>query len=180
LASRSSSSSRPPPPALPPWAGLRRDSEGAREVGPDSLDPPLTSTIPWSGAENLAYGAAVVLGLEPPSPSSPKRRAPMTDPYLPPEAIELPITDELDLHPFRPRDMGTLVPDYLQECRERGINPVRVVHGKGTGQLRKGLHKLLDRLPFVERYELCGRGHGAWGATRVWLRPAADPGDPTP
>ena len=52
------------------------------------------------------------------------------------EPVELPITDELDLHTFRPHEIGDLLPDYLEACREKGIFTVRVVHGKGTGTLR--------------------------------------------
>jgi DNA-nicking Smr family endonuclease len=40
---------------------------------------------------------------------------------------------ELDLHTFRPRDLGDLLPEWLAICRERGILRVRVIHGKGRG-----------------------------------------------
>ena len=92
-------------------------------------------------------------------------------PWMPPEFIEVPITDELDLHDFRPSEVGSLLPEYFHACRERGFLVVRVVHGKGTGALRKGVHALLARLPEVERFESAGRGSGDWGATRVWLKP---------
>ncbi|MBN1424980.1 Smr/MutS family protein, partial [Candidatus Fermentibacteria bacterium] len=52
------------------------------------------------------------------------------------DAYEMPITDELDLHAFAPREVKSLVQDYLALCRERGILEVRIVHGKGTGFLR--------------------------------------------
>jgi len=41
------------------------------------------------------------------------------------EPIELPITGELDLHTFRPNEIGDLLPDYFEECRKRGILSVR-------------------------------------------------------
>jgi DNA-nicking Smr family endonuclease len=87
------------------------------------------------------------------------------------EPVELPIDGELDLHAFHPRDVGRLVPDYLTECRRRGILEVRVVHGKGTGAVRRMVHSVLDKMPEVLGYRLGGSGGGEWGATIVTLKP---------
>ncbi len=87
------------------------------------------------------------------------------------DAVEMPIDGTLDLHTFHPRDAHLLVPDYLQECRARGILQVRVVHGKGTGALRRTVQAVLDRLEYVESYSSGGMGGGGWGATLVHLRP---------
>ena len=87
------------------------------------------------------------------------------------QPVELPIDGTLDLHTFRPREAADLVADYLSECRKRGILNARVIHGKGTGALRRTVHAALDRLPFVEDYALAGTGGGGWGATLVRLRP---------
>lgn len=95
--------------------------------------------------------------------------------YWEPEPVELPITGELDLHTFSPKEVKDLVPDYLAECRQRGILQVRIIHGKGKGILRKTVHTILERLPEVARYELGGHGAGSWGATLVTLLPL-DPG----
>ena len=67
----------------------------------------------------------------------------------PEEITPLPINGELDLHTFRPNEIKTLIPDYLDACMEAGIEEVRIIHGKGTGQLREGVHRLLERLPEV-------------------------------
>ena len=88
-----------------------------------------------------------------------------------PAPIEIPIDGTLDLHTFRPPEIKDLVPDYLRECQTRGILQVRIVHGKGTGTLRRTVHALLARLPFVESYRLADLGSGSWGATLVILRP---------
>lgn len=87
------------------------------------------------------------------------------------DPVPLPITDELDLHTFRPADLGDLIPAYLEACRERGILSVRIIHGKGTGTLRATVLALVSRLPFVLRAEACDETSGSWGATRVYLKP---------
>lgn len=84
--------------------------------------------------------------------------------------VALPITGELDLHTFRPRDIASLLPDYFAECRQKGIRRVRVIHGKGIGQLRRTVHTILSRLPEVAAYEPAGELEGSWGATIVWLK----------
>ncbi len=94
-----------------------------------------------------------------------------------PEVIEIPIDGTLDLHTFRPQELGELLPDYLAACRERGILQLRIVHGKGTGALRRSVHALLERSRLVADYRLAGVGAGDWGATLVELHPA-DPADP--
>lgn len=86
------------------------------------------------------------------------------------EPVEFPIRDEIDLHTFRPNEIGELLPEYFHACREKGIFAVRVVHGKGTGALREGVHRLLEKLPEVESFHLAGAGSGSWGATWVYLR----------
>jgi DNA-nicking Smr family endonuclease len=86
------------------------------------------------------------------------------------EPVELPIDGTLDLHTFRPRDLKCLLPDYLALCREKGILQVRIVHGKGTGALRRTVHAILGRLPEVESFRLAGEGAGSWGATLVELK----------
>jgi dsDNA-specific endonuclease/ATPase MutS2 len=86
------------------------------------------------------------------------------------EVVPLEITDTLDLHTFNAADVSELVPDYLDECVKKGISEVRIVHGKGTGVLRRVVHAALDRHPRVVSYRLGGRYEGGWGATLVVLR----------
>jgi DNA-nicking Smr family endonuclease len=86
------------------------------------------------------------------------------------ELVRIPITGELDLHTFRPRDVGDLIPAYLAECVSGGLREVRVVHGKGTGTLRTTVHALLQRSPLVQSFRLADETRGSWGATLVTLR----------
>lgn len=87
------------------------------------------------------------------------------------DVVEIPIDGVLDLHLFRPRDIRTLIPDYLVECHRRGITAVRIIHGKGTGSLQKGVHALLQRSSLVVHYRLADSLAGGWGATLVDLVP---------
>ena len=88
----------------------------------------------------------------------------------PQDPVEVPITGELDLHTFRPREVGELVPDYIDECLRLGILSLRIVHGKGTGTLRELVHKKLRQHPAVVSFRLGDEQTGSWGATLVRLR----------
>jgi dsDNA-specific endonuclease/ATPase MutS2 len=83
----------------------------------------------------------------------------------------LPITPELDLHTFRPSDVGDVVEAYLDEARCRGILEVRIVHGKGRGQLLRSVHALLARRADVISFSLATPLFGGPGATFVRLNP---------
>jgi len=87
------------------------------------------------------------------------------------QPVEVPISAELDLHNFRPNEIGSLLPEYFRECRLRGLTQVRVIHGKGSGTLREGVHRLLEKLPEVESFKLGDETSGSWGATLVRLKP---------
>ena len=85
------------------------------------------------------------------------------------ETTELEITDTLDLHSFPPKEVGALVADYLDEARQRGFTSVRLIHGKGIGNLRRTVHAVLERTPFVKSFRLADETAGSWGATVVEL-----------
>jgi DNA-nicking Smr family endonuclease len=87
------------------------------------------------------------------------------------EPIEVPIDGTLDLHTFRPAEVGTLLDAYLEACRERGILELRIIHGKGTGTLRRTVEAFLSRDPRVASFGPGGFTGGSWGATRATLRP---------
>ena len=81
------------------------------------------------------------------------------------------LTDELDLHTFLPRECADVVGEYITAAHDAGFTCVRIVHGKGTGTLRRIVHAVLDRHPAVARYALADAASGSWGATLVELTP---------
>ncbi len=90
--------------------------------------------------------------------------------YLQPVILE--IDGTLDLHTFSPKDLRTLIPDYIEECLAKGIFHLRIIHGKGTGNLRRSVHAILERTTSVVSYRLAGEDGGSWGATLVTLKKA--------
>jgi DNA-nicking Smr family endonuclease len=88
-----------------------------------------------------------------------------------PEAVRIEIDGVLDTHSFSPRDLRTLIPDYLEECQRRAILSVRLIHGRGIGAVQRSVHALLARSPLVVGYRLADVDAGGRGATVVDLRP---------
>jgi len=86
------------------------------------------------------------------------------------EIIELPIDGELDLHTFKPSEVKDLVNDYIEAAKEKGLTQIRIVHGKGTGTLRKTVHALLSRHSDVSEFHLADETAGGWGATIVTFK----------
>jgi len=86
------------------------------------------------------------------------------------EPLRLPIEDVLDLHTFSPRDVPELLEDYFDECLKAGIFSVRLIHGKGSGILKKRVHALLKRSPLVAAFKDAPPDAGGWGATLVALQ----------
>jgi len=93
---------------------------------------------------------------------------PDDDPFGGP--VELPLDGLLDLHAFDPRDLGELLPAWIDESHAAGLRSLRVVHGKGTGALRRAVEAILARHPLVAAFRPAGEDAGGWGATLVALR----------
>lgn len=86
------------------------------------------------------------------------------------EPVELPLDGVLDLHNFRPSEVGELLPDWMVASRRAGWTALRVIHGKGTGALRARVEGLLARSPLVARFGVDPYNRGA---TAVDLHPPA-------
>ena len=86
------------------------------------------------------------------------------------EPVEVPITDVLDLHSFRPAEVPDVVRDYLDAAYEKGLRHLRIIHGRGIGVQRQTVRTLLGRDPRVVAYGDAPAEAGGWGATWVRLR----------
>jgi len=81
--------------------------------------------------------------------------------------VHVPIEEALDLHPFAPREVPSVVDAYLRAAHERGFSEVRVIHGRGIGVQRAVVHRVLASHPLVETYWDAPESH--LGATVVKL-----------
>jgi DNA-nicking Smr family endonuclease len=96
----------------------------------------------------------------------------MTEPPSPfDDPVIIPIEDHLDLHPFQPKEIPSVVEEYLLQCREAGFVEVRLIHGKGKGVQRNIVRSLLGRLPGIKSFHEAPAEAGGWGATVVILEP---------
>ncbi|MCL2876939.1 MAG: Smr/MutS family protein [Betaproteobacteria bacterium] len=82
----------------------------------------------------------------------------------------IPVEDSIDLHTFSPRDVLSVVEEYLEEAAAKGYKEVRLIHGKGTGTQRAAVRSLLARHHLVEFFSDAPPEAGGWGATRVIIR----------
>ena len=87
--------------------------------------------------------------------------------------MHVPIEDSLDLHAFAPRDIPSVVAEYLEEAVARGFREVRLVHGRGTGTQRAVVQRLLRDHPLVASFGDAPPERGGWGATDVILKPGS-------
>ena len=92
------------------------------------------------------------------------------DDFVEGEPIAIPITDTLDLHPFRPDEIHDVAREYLDEAHTRGFAQVRLIHGRGIGVQRERIRALLAELDYVAGFHDADHTGGGWGATVVLLR----------
>ena len=84
------------------------------------------------------------------------------------EPVRVPIEDAIDLHAFAPRDVISVVDEYLRAARDAGFTDVRLIHGRGKGVQRAEIQRLLRGHALVEAYRDAPESH--LGATLVRLR----------
>jgi DNA-nicking Smr family endonuclease len=81
---------------------------------------------------------------------------------------KIPIEDALDLHTFAPRDIPSVVDEYLRAAHEAGLREVRLIHGRGIGVQRARVQQVLRGHPLVESYGDAPESH--LGATVARLK----------
>ncbi len=84
------------------------------------------------------------------------------------DVVRIPIEEAIDLHSFAPRDVVSVVDDYLQAAAESGFSEVRLIHGRGKGVQRAAIQRLLREHARVERFWDAPESH--LGATLVRLK----------
>ena len=80
------------------------------------------------------------------------------------------ISSELNLLGFTVDEAIPIVDKYLDDCFLAKLSPIRLVHGKGTGALRNGIHKFLKTNKHVDNFRLGTFGEGEMGVTIVNLK----------
>jgi DNA-nicking Smr family endonuclease len=89
--------------------------------------------------------------------------------YQEQEPVVLPIDGTLDLHTFSPKDVPSLVDEYIRAAMENEIYEIKIIHGKGKGVLRRMVHSRLEKNNQVIDFGL-DKGASGWGATTVRLK----------
>ena len=83
-------------------------------------------------------------------------------------AHELPIEDSIDLHQFAPRDIPSVVEEYVRAAHEAGLREVRLIHGRGKGIQRGIVQAALERHELVDAFYDAPESH--LGATVAELK----------
>jgi len=73
-------------------------------------------------------------------------------------------------NPFQPRDIPSVVEEYLEQCIQSGFTKIRLIHGKGKGIQRNIVHALLSKHPAVVSFKDAPAEAGGWGSTIVLLK----------
>ena len=88
------------------------------------------------------------------------------------DSVDVPIEGTLDLHAFAPRDVVSVVEEYVEAAQAAGFVEVRLVHGRGKGVQRGLVQAALDRHPLVAEFWDAPDAH--LGATMARLRQRGD------
>jgi dsDNA-specific endonuclease/ATPase MutS2 len=99
-----------------------------------------------------------------PEPSASEADSPFGAP------VTISLSDSIDLHPFQPRDIPSVVEEYLEQCMRSGLTEVRLIHGKGKGIQRNIVRSLLSKHSAVRSFREAPVEAGGWGSTIVVLK----------
>ncbi len=84
------------------------------------------------------------------------------------ELHRIPIEGTIDLHAFAPREVPSVVDEYLRAAHEAGFREVRLIHGRGIGVQRVRVHQILASHALVSSYHDAPESH--LGATVARLK----------
>jgi DNA-nicking Smr family endonuclease len=84
------------------------------------------------------------------------------------DPLPIPIESSLDLHAFLPRDVASVVDDYVRAAHAAGLREIRLIHGRGKGVQRGIVQQALDRHPLVAEFFDAPESH--LGATVAVLK----------
>jgi DNA-nicking Smr family endonuclease len=82
--------------------------------------------------------------------------------------MRIPIEGTLDLHAFQPRDIPSVVEEYIRAAHEQGLSEIRLIHGRGIGVQRGIVQAVLEKHPLVEQFHDAPDAH--LGATIASLK----------
>jgi DNA-nicking Smr family endonuclease len=68
------------------------------------------------------------------------------------DPVDIPIEGQIDLHSFEPRDVASVVGEYIYAAARSGFRIVRIVHGRGRGVQRGIVQATLEEHPKVEEF----------------------------
>jgi DNA-nicking Smr family endonuclease len=86
----------------------------------------------------------------------------------------VPIEGTVDLHAFEPRDVTSVVEEYVTAAHEAGLSEIRLIHGRGKGIQRGMVQQTLERHPLVDAFWDAAESH--LGATVARLCPSVRAG----
>ena len=100
-----------------------------------------------------------------------KKDRPATSPdpeeFDPPfsDPVVVPIEDSIDLHAFSPKDIPSVVEEYIEQCIRAGIYEARIIHGRGQGIQRQIVRSVLEKIPLVLSFKDAPPESSGWGST---------------
>ena len=80
------------------------------------------------------------------------------------------ISNEINVIGLNVDEALYIIDKYLDDCYLTSLNSIRIVHGKGTGKLRQGIHTFLKKHPHIKTFRLGTFGEGEMGVTIVELK----------
>lgn len=80
------------------------------------------------------------------------------------------VSREIDIRGLMVNEAEVVVGKFIDDAQMAGLTQILVIHGKGTGALRKGIHEYLKRHRSVDHFAFADLDEGGSGATVVFLK----------